>query len=167
MSDEKNKNDAAANALARARSRNTKFRNKKSVLKRPKFGRSEEFRSGAHPDQRDPQKIGNVLKKVVKDFGWQQPTSVANLISRWNEIVGDEIASHVSIEIFNADVNELILRSDSSTWATQIRLLSSDLKKRIALEVGDGVVKTLKVYGPAKPAQKGLWRVPSMRKNDY
>ena len=167
MSDEKNKNDAAANALARARSRNTKFRNKKSVLKRPKFGRSEEFRSGAHPDHRDPQKIDKVLKKIVKDFGWQQPTSVANLISRWNEIVGDEIASHVSIEIFNADINELILRADSSTWATQIRLLSSDLKKRIALEVGDGVVKTLKVYGPAKPAQKGLWRVPSMRKNDY
>ena len=127
MSDEKNKNDAAANALARARSRNTKFRNKKSVLKRPRFGRSEEFRSGAHPDHRDPQKIDKVLKKIVKDFGWQQPTSVANLISRWNEIVGDEIASHVSIEIFNADVNELILRADSSTWATQIRLLSSDL----------------------------------------
>ena len=131
MSDDLKKNDAAANALARARSRNTKFRNKKSVLKRPRFGRSEEFRSGAHPDQRDPQKIGNVLKKVVKDFGWQQPTSVANLISRWNEIVGDEIASHVSIEIFNADVNELILRADSSTWATQIRLLSSDLRKEL------------------------------------
>jgi len=166
--DEKNiRSDAAANALARARARNAKFRNKKSLLKRPRFGKSDETRSGAHPDHRDPQKIGNVLKKIVKDLGWQQPTSVANLMSRWNEIVGEEIASHVSIEIFNADVNELILRADSNTWATQIRLLSTDLKRRIALEVGDGVVKTLKIYGPAKPTQKGLWRVPSMRKNDY
>ena len=106
-------------------------------------------------------------QKIVKDLGWQQPTSVANLMSRWNEIVGEEIASHVSIEIFNQDQNELILRADSNTWATQIRLLSSDLKRRIALEVGDGVVKTLKIYGPTKTTQKGLWRVPSMRKNDY
>ena len=45
--------------------------------------------------------------------------------------------------------------------------LGSDLKKRIALEVGDGVVKTLKIYGPTQPKQKGLWRVPTMGKKDY
>ena len=83
------------------------------------------------------------------------------------EIVGEEIATHVSIDIFNADTNELILRTDSTAWATQIRLLSSDLKRRIAIEVGDGVVKTLKVYGPTQPKQKGLWRVPTMGKKDY
>jgi predicted nucleic acid-binding Zn ribbon protein len=167
MSEENIKNDAALNALARARQRNSKFRNKKSILKRPRFGKQDEIRSGAFPDGRDPQKLGNVLNKFVKDFGWQQPTSIADLMSRWNEIVGEEIASHVSIDIFNADAHELILRADSTTWATQIRLLSSDLKRRIALEVGDGVVKTLKIYGPAQPKQKGLWRVPSMRKTDY
>ena len=167
MSEENIKNDAASNALARARARNSKFRNKNSILKRPRFSNNQETRSSAHPDNRDPQFLGNLMKKFVKDNGWQKPTSVADLISRWPEIVGEEISSHVSIDIFNADTNELILRTDSSALATQIRLLSSDLKRRIALEVGDGVVKTLKIYGPTQPKQKGLWRVPSMRKNDY
>ena len=119
MSEELNKGDAAFNALARARSRNSKFRNQTTPKRRPRFGRSE------------------------------------------------EIATHVSIDVFNADTNELILRTDSTAWATQIRLLSSDLKRRIALEVGDGVVKTLKIYGPTQPKQKGLWRVPTMGKKDY
>jgi predicted nucleic acid-binding Zn ribbon protein len=167
MSEELNKGDAAFNALARARSRNSKFRNQTTPKRRPRFGRSEEIRSGAHPDQRDPQFLTNVLKKFVKDLGWQQSTSVADLMSRWPEIVGEEIATHVSIDVFNADTNELILRTDSTAWATQIRLLSSDLKRRIALEVGDGVVKTLKIYGPTQPKQKGLWRVPTMGKKDY
>ncbi|MFM1986709.1 MAG: hypothetical protein RIS18_926 [Actinomycetota bacterium] len=167
MSEELNKTDAAFSALARARARNSKFRNQSTPKKRPRFGKREEVRSGAHPDQRDPQFLTNVLKKFVKDLGWQQSTSVADLISRWPEIVGEEIAAHVSIDVFNADINELILRADSTAWATQIRLLSSDLKRRIALEVGDGVVKTLKIYGPTQPKQKGLWRVPTMGKKDY
>ena len=167
MSEELNKGDAAFNALARARSRNQKFRNQSTPKGRPRFGRTEGIRSGAHPDQRDPQFLTNVLKKFVKDAGWQQSTSVADLISRWPEIVGEEIATHVSIDVYNADTNELILRTDSTAWATQIRLLSSDLKRRIALEVGDGVVKTLKIYGPTQPKQKGLWRVPTMGKKDY
>ena len=167
MSEENNRNDAAFNSLARARARNSKFRKKIPTFKRPRFGNRDEIRSGAHPDQRDPHLLNNIMKKFVKDHGWQQPTSVADLISRWPEIVGEEIATHVSIDIFNADTNELILRTDSTAWATQIRLLSSDLKRRIAIEVGDGVVKTLKVYGPTQPKQKGLWRVPTMGKKDY
>jgi predicted nucleic acid-binding Zn ribbon protein len=167
MNENPNKKDAAVSALSRARARNSNFRNKPTTVKRPRFGNSQEIRSGAHPDQRDPHLLTNIMKKFVKDFGWQQPTSVADLISRWPEIVGEEIATHVSIDVFNADTNELILRTDSTAWATQIRLLSSDLKLRIALEVGDGVVKTLKIYGPTQPKQKGLWRVPTMGKKDY
>ena len=81
MSEELNKSDAAFNALARARSRNQKLRNQSTPKRRPKFGRTEEIRSGAHPDQRDPQFLTNVLKKFVKDAGWQKSTSVADLIS--------------------------------------------------------------------------------------
>ena len=69
MSEELNKGDAAFNALARARSRNSKFRNQTKPKRRPRFGRSEEIRSGAHPDQRDPQFLTNVMKKFVKDLG--------------------------------------------------------------------------------------------------
>ena len=68
MSEELNKGDAAFNALARARSRNSKFRNQTTPKRRPRFGRSEEIRSGAHPDQRDPQFLTNVMKKFVKDI---------------------------------------------------------------------------------------------------
>ena len=131
----------------------------------------DEQRSGSGPDERDPAKLAGLIDKMIINKGWDLQLATGKLRAQWKPIVGDDIAEHVQIEEFNLDASGqsgiLVLRADSTAWATQIRLLSSDLKRRIALEVGDGVVKTLKIYGPTQPKQKGLWRVPTMGKKDY
>ena len=46
----------------------------------------------------------------------------------------------------------LVVAADSTSWATQVRLLASTLVKRLNEELGDGTVRRVKVSGPRRPA---------------
>jgi predicted nucleic acid-binding Zn ribbon protein len=46
------------------------------------------------------------------------------------------------------------VQTDSTAWATQLRLLQRQLLVKIAAAVGNDVVKRLKVLGPTAPS----WR---------
>ena len=48
----------------------------------------------------------------------------------------------------------LHVRCDSTAWATQLRLLSISLLEKFRTELGDGVVTSIQVLGPAAPS----WR---------
>ena len=55
---------------------------------------------------------------------------------------------------------ELVLVAESSAWATQLRLLTRTLQSRLAAQVGEGVVTSVVVRGPAQPDwRKGPRRV--------
>lgn len=54
----------------------------------------------------------------------------------------------------------LAVKADSTAWATQMRLLTSQVLGRIDAEVGPGIVTELVVHGPAAPSWvKGKLRV--------
>ena len=58
----------------------------------------------------------------------------------------------------------LVVRADSSAWATQLRLLSSSLLTRLAADVGEGTVSEIKVVGPSAPSwSRGSRRVQDGR----
>jgi predicted nucleic acid-binding Zn ribbon protein len=58
----------------------------------------------------------------------------------------------------------LTVRADSTSWATQLRLLSSSLLSRLAQEVGEGTVAELRVVGPGAPSwSRGQRRVQDGR----
>ena len=44
----------------------------------------------------------------------------------------------------------LTVRADSTAWATQLRLLASDLVRRLTEELGDGTVPRVMVRGPRR-----------------
>ena len=67
-------------------------------------------------------------------------------------VVGPEIAQHVTPESFEDGV--LVVRADSTSWATNLRYMAPLLLERLAAEVGEGVVGDLRVLGPAAPS----WR---------
>lgn len=85
-------------------------------------------------------------------LGWNQPLSIGGVIGRWREVVGDQIADHCVPETF--DEGALVVRADSTAWATQIRLLLPQLERRLVEEVGEGVVTSIQVLGPGGPS----WR---------
>ena len=109
-------------------------------------------RSGARPDARDPQPLGDTLGRLVAERGWQEAVSVGGVMGRWDAVVGSDIAAHCRPETFEAGV--LTVRADSTAWATQVRLLSGTLLRRLADEVGEGTVTKVVVRGPSGPS----WR---------
>ncbi len=73
-------------------------------------------------------------------------------MGRWDQVVGEEVASHCHPETFEDQV--LTVRTDSTAWATQVRLLAPSVLARLSEELGAGVVTRLVVKGPAGPSWK-------------
>ncbi len=139
-----------ARALTRAASRSTPVQRKKSRKRdqRPTRGRV----SGAHPDERDPQLLDTTVGRLVDDHGWAVDLRVHGVFGRWAELVGAEVAQHCTPESFND--GKLLVRTDSTAWATQRRLLAPTVVRRLNEELGHGTVTLIEVAGPHLPNWK-------------
>lgn len=142
--------DAAAEAIARAR-RSSK--GQPAAQARPSKGPT-----AAGPDLRDPTLVSTAIAHLLRDRGWEKQTAVGGLTGRWHEIVGADIAEHVVPESFqpapDGEGMILVLRADSTAWATSLRLLLPQVRIRIDAEVGAGTVRDITILGPAAPS----WR---------
>jgi predicted nucleic acid-binding Zn ribbon protein len=106
----------------------------------------------------DPQMFGAAIRDLLATRGWEQRAAVGGVFGNWPGIVGAELAEHTRPERF--EDGELTVAADSTTWATQLRLLSSTLVRRLNEELGHGTVRRVKVVGPASgPRRTGAWRV--------
>lgn len=107
---------------------------------------------------RDPLGLGKVVGRLVTDRGWSSPLAVGSVMAQWNTLVGPDISAHCQPESF--EVTTLHVRCDSTSWATQLRLLSPSLLARFDAELGRGVVSKILVLGPTAPSwRKGFRNV--------
>jgi predicted nucleic acid-binding Zn ribbon protein len=121
--------------------------------------------SGAHPSRRDPTRIGDSLPALLAERGWTEEVSVGGVVGRWREVVGNEMADHCTPETFETGV--LVVRTDSTSWATQVRLLVPQLLARLSKDVGANVVREVKVLGPVGPGwRRGSRSVPGRGPRD-
>lgn len=109
-------------------------------------------RSGAHPDDRDPQLLDSSLERLVADRGWETDAAVGGAMGRWSAIVGPQIAEH-STPVSFAD-GELVVAAASTAWATQLRMLAPTLLRQLGAELGEGTVVKVTVQGPSAPSWK-------------
>ena len=144
--------DAAAEAIARARNHSRSQPSQQSRHSRSSAP------TAAGPDLRDPTLVSSAIAHLLRDRGWERQTAVGGLIGRWHEIVGADIAEHVVPESFQLAPDGigmvLVLRADSTAWATSLRLLLPAVRSRIDAEVGVGTVRDISILGPAAPS----WR---------
>ena len=98
----------------------------------------EEQRSGAGPDDRDPQLLGSALGKYVGRRGWQTQLGLRRLLQRWPQIVGPVNAQHCEPAGFN----------------DQVLLLAPQIVAKLNAELGEGSVVRIEVRGPAAPSWK-------------
>jgi predicted nucleic acid-binding Zn ribbon protein len=106
--------------------------------------------SGAHPDDRDPQLLGDQVERMVAERGWDLELRVRGVFARWPELVGAEVGAHCTPESFVE--GKLVVRTDSTAWATQLTLLAPALVRRLNDELGDGTVTVIDVLGPHLPS---------------
>jgi predicted nucleic acid-binding Zn ribbon protein len=109
-------------------------------------------RSGAHPDARDPQGVSTAIARLVAERGWSEPVSVGAVLGRWDAVVGQDVAAHCRPLQFADGV--LTVATDSSAWATQVKLLTPTLLRLLAEEVGEGTVQRIVIRGPSAPSWK-------------
>lgn len=123
---------------------------------RPRPGSGGETRrgrlSGSHPDDRDPQLLEGELARLVGDRGWALPLKMRGVFGRWPELVGDDVAAHCTPESFIDGT--LVVRTDSTAWATQLKLLTPTIVRRLNEELGHGTVLVIEVLGPHLPTWK-------------
>lgn len=164
---------AARSALARARAaaRARGLRPGVSAVNAAKLARrrariaGEGRYSAAGTDARDPQLFGRTLDRIVGERGWGSEVAVGGIMGRWDQVVGAEMAAHVTPESFDEGV--LRLRADSSAWAVQVQYLVPTLLRRLAEDIGEGTVERVEVAGPVGPSwRKGMRRVPGRGPRD-
>lgn len=101
---------------------------------------------------REPLGLGAALGRLAKSRGWSSQAAMGSVMAQWSEIVGPDVAAHCTIETF--EERRLVVRCTSTAWAKQLVLLLPHIERRIAEEVGPGVVDQVVVRGPSAPS----WR---------
>lgn len=135
--------DAAAAAAAAALRRATRSTAPRKAPRRRPL-------PAAYSDDRDPKPIGEAVDRLVRDQGWQDEAAVALLMADWAGTVGSDLAEHVVPVSFTG--GELTLRAESTTWATQVRLLLAQVQEAIDERVGPGTVTRIRIQGPQAPS---------------
>ncbi|MDR0626222.1 MAG: DciA family protein [Bifidobacteriaceae bacterium] len=111
---------------------------------------------------RDPKMAGELVNELLAAEGWQGQVAEGAVIANWQQIVGPRVAEHC--QIVSLEEGKLIIKADSSTWATEIRLLSPQLQGAIDRAVGPGVVNAVEVLGPEARRQPARYRRPLPRR---
>ncbi|MCL8026723.1 DciA family protein [Nocardioides sp. BSK12Z-3] len=143
-----------ARRIARATAAGGLPPDKRSRRRRPRGDAPRKARG----DDRDPQLLEGSLSRLVADHGWALDLRVHGVFARWPDLVGEEIAGHCTPESFTE--GRLLVRTDSTAWATQLKLLAPRVLARLNEELGPGTVTFLDVQGPHAPSwTKGPRRV--------
>ncbi|MGD7707455.1 DUF721 domain-containing protein [Microlunatus sp. Y2014] len=108
--------------------------------------------SGSHPDDRDPQLVGNSLGRLLADRGWNTEVTVHTLLGRWPTLVGPSLAQHTTPEGYRDHV--ITVRASSTAWATQLRGMAATVVAKLNDQLGQGTVTRITVLGPDVPSWK-------------
>ncbi len=153
-----------ARGAARVQGKNV-GRGRNSPTQRRVAGTGRRRWSGPGPDGRDPQLLGAATSDLARSRGWNGKVAEGSVFGRWRAVVGEQIAAHAAPTSLNEGV--LTVSAESTAWATQLRMVQSQLIAKIAAAVGDGVVTSLKIIGPVGPTwKKGPRRVPGRGPRD-
>jgi predicted nucleic acid-binding Zn ribbon protein len=108
--------------------------------------------SGARPDDRDPKLLSAAVEDLVRAKGWSTDINVHTLLARWPLLVGPVNAAHSRPEAYADSV--LTVRTDSTAWAAQLRMMAPQLVALLNDHLGDGTITRVTILGPDAPSWK-------------
>lgn len=141
-----------ARAAARGQGKEVGQGRRIPATRRTGADRSRRRWSGPGPDQRDPQPLGHAAGDLAKSRGWSPRVAEGRVFAEWPAVVGEQIAGHATPTSLRDGI--LTVTAESTAWATQLRMVQAQILAKIAAAVGDGVVASLRITGPAAPS----WR---------
>ena len=132
--------------------------------RRPKRRVSEDNEDAFTPG-RDPHSLSGAFDQLSEEMGWRAPLAEADLLVRWREVVGDQIADHTTpLGIVD---ETLTIVTDSSAWATQLRLMRHEVLVKLAENMPELTINQISVKAPGAPSWKsGRRSVPGRGPRD-
>ncbi|MEO6826449.1 MAG: DciA family protein [Microbacteriaceae bacterium] len=101
---------------------------------------------------RDPRGIGSVVEALTTELGWTSPLAQSELLASWSSLAGEETARHSTPIGITDDV--LTVQCQSTAWATQLRIMRSEILKQIALRYPNAGIQSIRFEGPDAPSWK-------------
>jgi predicted nucleic acid-binding Zn ribbon protein len=101
---------------------------------------------------RDPSGLSDVIDALTTRMGWNSPLAQSELIASWSEIAGQETAQHSTP--VGIDEGVLTVQCDSTAWATQLRLMRSQIATAIATRFPEAGIESVRFTGPDTPSWK-------------
>jgi predicted nucleic acid-binding Zn ribbon protein len=108
---------------------------------------SQPFDSG-----RDPQPIAAGMAQLTRQYGWDSSLARADLLLSWPRLVGEDTARRA--RPIGIEEGVLVVRCDSTAWATQLRRMQPELVTRIHAEFEASGIEAVRVLGPETPSWK-------------
>lgn len=90
-----------------------------------------------------PTTVGEELERFIKRRGWSERLRGAEAWTRWEGIVGPDLASRC--EPVRLAGGTLVVRAENQVWATQLRYLLPTMRSNAERELGDGSVKQIRI----------------------
>ena len=81
-------------------------------------------------DDLPPGRVGEALDRVVRSLGGPSAGALTTLFERWPEIVGERLAAHATPVSLHDGT--LVVAVEETGWATRLRFLEADLRRRVA-----------------------------------
>ncbi len=84
----------------------------------------------------------SVIGEVIKDLNIENELRISRIFNCWEEIVGSEISKRAKPKRLTR--NTLYISVTSSTWASELSMMSEQLIEKINSFIGERVVTNLK-----------------------
>lgn len=73
--------------------------------------------------------IGQIIKRVLARQGMEKGLKEGEVLSRWEDIVGEKVAKHTEAVALESGI--LFIKVNDSTWRNELSLMSEILKDKI------------------------------------
>lgn len=112
---------------------------------------------------REPNGLADVVMKLLDDRGWELPAAGGTLRSRWEHVANTvdpkgNLARHTWADGFDPQAQQLRLGARSASYATQLRLLATQIVAAVNADARRPVVREVHVLrlgaAPAPTAQE-------------
>jgi len=88
-----------------------------------------------------PQNLSNVLSKMLKDLGLAETAKKYEAITRWEEIVGEQVAAVTIPE--RVSHGTLVIKVTSSVWKYELTMRKQEILQKIHQVTGSLEVKDI------------------------
>lgn len=86
--------------------------------------------------------LGDGLRRIMSRLDREGHMTTAAVIDVWDRIVGDDIATHTTIEGLRG--SELLVAVDSPIWANELQAMAGHLVARLQEELGQTPIRSIR-----------------------